>query len=105
VATTRKKLDGPVRSGEWGLTLDRLVDPRTITVLRFADRSRHTRSFAEIGTFGYDGTVEAIAEQCAANSPMPLATAKALARDLVAKVNSPRAREAAVESDEVGTSH
>jgi hypothetical protein len=94
VTTNRKKLDAPVRSGEWGLTLDRLVNPQTVGILRFADRSRHTRSFTEIGSFGYDPSPEAIAEQCVTGSPMPAATAKALARDLIAKVNSPRANAA-----------
>jgi hypothetical protein len=95
VSSTRKKLDGPVRSGQWGLRLDNLVDPKVVTILRFADKSRHTRSFTEIGTFGFVADVDALADAARSGSEMAPANARTLARDLVAKVSSPRAREAA----------
>ena len=91
VTTSRKKLDGPVRSGLWGLSVDRLDAPSVVTILRFADRSRHTRACVEVATFAFDGELETTAARAAADGAMPLATATSLARDLIAKVRSPRA--------------
>jgi hypothetical protein len=91
VTSSRKKLDGPVRSGIWGLAIDHLEAPKIVTILRFADRSRHTRARVEVATFAFDGELESTAEHAARDGAMPLATATSLARDLIAKVQSPRA--------------
>jgi hypothetical protein len=103
VTTSRKKLDGPVRSGLWGLSVDRLDAPSAVTILRFADRSRHTRACVEVATFAFDGEPESIAAQAAADGAMPIATATSLARDLIAKVRSPRAALATGANPATGT--
>jgi hypothetical protein len=97
VATTRKKLDAPVRNGEWGLGIDRLDLPATVTILRYADKSRHTRSHSAVGHLAFHDDLDLLTDQIAANSEMSAAHARSLARDLIAKVNSPRARAHSVE--------
>ena len=91
MSTTRKKLDGPVRSGVWGLSLDRLVHPTTVTILRFADKSRHTRSFTDVASFPFSDDFDSLISGATEQSEMPPTHARTLARDLLAKVHSPRA--------------
>lgn len=93
MASTRKKLEGPVRAGQWGLQVDRLAAPSMVTILRFADSSRHTRSSSEIGAFRYDDDLDTLALLVTNEAAIPPSTARALARDLIAKVHSPRARD------------
>jgi hypothetical protein len=92
VTSTRKKLDGPVRNGEWGFAIDRIDRPSAVTILKFADKSRHTRSFSAISTFTFDRDLDVLVEAATTRSTMSPASARALARDLVAKIDSPRAR-------------
>jgi hypothetical protein len=90
VPSTRKKLDGPARNGVWGARCDRLAAPSAVTLLKFADKSRHTRAEIVVGTVAFSADLDALAEAFV-GAGVPSSRARALARDLLAKVNSPRA--------------
>ena len=90
MTTSLNKLAGPARRGEWGLTVDSLTRPSSFSVLRYADHSKHTRSFVEVLTLPYQEPDLELATHLAEETEMPTGVARQLVMALASKLASPR---------------